>query len=287
MWHNTQDITTPQLSSSVSLGTATRLLVQLLQPDDFWKKLTVFSQWYLENSWVRSPAGEVKGIFFTTASRPTLRPTQTPIQWAPGVKRPECETDHSPPTSAKFRNTWSYSSSHQHDFMTWYVTLPYLASISAQDEEQPALSTWFLNPYDHCTALYRMQMTSASVYSKHINCKKKEVKLTTFNLIVLLLARVVLNLSVNMKHMKAMTDLRIVCRSECSWCHIMRSLKINKTHFYFNYLNTNKDTGFTTRPRIADGEYGLQNILNKQSQTADKGWTTSLVVERGANNSSQ
>jgi hypothetical protein len=44
------------------------------------------------------------------------------------------------------------------------------------------------------------------------------------------------------------------------------------------------------RPQVADGE-GLQiwraaaNILNKQSRTADKGWPSSLVFGRGANNS--
>jgi len=26
------------------------------------------------------------------------------------VKRPECEADHSPPTSAEFKNAWSYNS---------------------------------------------------------------------------------------------------------------------------------------------------------------------------------
>jgi len=47
----------------------------------------------------------------------------------------------------------------------------------------------------------------------------------------------------------------------------------------------------TARPQVADGEYGLQicrvtaNILNKQSRTADKGYS-SLSVGRGANNSS-
>jgi hypothetical protein len=46
------------------------------------------------------------------------------------------------------------------------------------------------------------------------------------------------------------------------------------------------------RPQVADGEDGLQicrltaNILNKQSRTADKGWPSSLGVERGTNNSS-
>jgi hypothetical protein len=46
------------------------------------------------------------------------------------------------------------------------------------------------------------------------------------------------------------------------------------------------------RPQVADGGDLLQfwrvaaNILNKQSQIADKGWSSSLGVGRGANNSS-
>jgi hypothetical protein len=46
------------------------------------------------------------------------------------------------------------------------------------------------------------------------------------------------------------------------------------------------------RPRVADGGDGLKiwrvaaNILNKQSRTADKGWSFSLGVGREANNSS-
>jgi hypothetical protein len=49
------------------------------------------------------------GIFlFTTASRPTLAPTQHPIQWVPGalslgVKRPVREADPSPPSSAEVK----------------------------------------------------------------------------------------------------------------------------------------------------------------------------------------
>jgi hypothetical protein len=44
------------------------------------------------------------------------------------------------------------------------------------------------------------------------------------------------------------------------------------------------------RPRVADRRYGLQiwrvaaNILNKQSRTADSGWSSSLGVGREANN---
>jgi hypothetical protein len=46
------------------------------------------------------------------------------------------------------------------------------------------------------------------------------------------------------------------------------------------------------RPQVADGGDFLQvwrlaaNMLNKQSRTADKGWSSSLGVGRGANNSS-
>jgi hypothetical protein len=44
------------------------------------------------------------------------------------------------------------------------------------------------------------------------------------------------------------------------------------------------------RPRVADRGYGLQiwrvaaNIFNKQSRTADSGWSSSLGVGRGADN---
>jgi hypothetical protein len=46
------------------------------------------------------------------------------------------------------------------------------------------------------------------------------------------------------------------------------------------------------RPQVADGGDGLQvwrvaaNILNKQSRTAEKGWSSNWGVGRGANNSS-
>jgi hypothetical protein len=62
---------------------------------------------------VQFPAG--LGIFlFTAMSRPALMPTQPPIQWVPRslsleVKRPGREADHSPPSSAKFKNMSSYT----------------------------------------------------------------------------------------------------------------------------------------------------------------------------------
>jgi hypothetical protein len=49
------------------------------------------------------------GIFlFSTASRTVLGPIQPPIQWirealSLGIKRPGLKADHSPPSSAEFR----------------------------------------------------------------------------------------------------------------------------------------------------------------------------------------
>jgi hypothetical protein len=48
--------------------------------------------------------------------------TQPPIQWVPGAlslgtKRPGCEADHSPPSSAEVKNAWSYTSIPQYTFM--------------------------------------------------------------------------------------------------------------------------------------------------------------------------
>jgi len=48
-------------------------------------------------------------LLFTTASRPALGSNQPPIQWVSGaltlgVKRSGREADHSPPSSAKFKN---------------------------------------------------------------------------------------------------------------------------------------------------------------------------------------
>jgi len=67
---------------------------------------------------------EELGIFlFTTVSRPALDPTQPPIQGLPGalslrVKWLRREADHSPPSSAEVKNTWS-NSTPQYVFMAW------------------------------------------------------------------------------------------------------------------------------------------------------------------------
>jgi hypothetical protein len=87
-------------------------------------------------SGVRVPEG--LGIFIlTTASRPALGPTQLPIQWVPGalplgIKLLGRQTDHSPPSSAEVKNSWSYISTPQYAFMVWcwvkksrWATLPF------------------------------------------------------------------------------------------------------------------------------------------------------------------
>jgi hypothetical protein len=53
--------------------------------------------------------GKGKISLHSTASRLVLGPTQSPIQWIPGVlfpgvKRPGREADHSPPSSAEVKN---------------------------------------------------------------------------------------------------------------------------------------------------------------------------------------
>jgi hypothetical protein len=47
---------------------------------------------------------------------------QPPIQWEPGalslvVKLPGREADHSPPSGAKVKNSWSYTSTPRYAFM--------------------------------------------------------------------------------------------------------------------------------------------------------------------------
>jgi hypothetical protein len=70
--------------------------------------------WMTEGS--PSPSG-VKNFLFSTLSRKALGPTQSPIQWVPGVispavEQPGREADHSLPTSAEVKKMWIYMSVH-------------------------------------------------------------------------------------------------------------------------------------------------------------------------------
>jgi hypothetical protein len=55
-----------------------------------------------------SSPGRVNNFLFSMSSRPVMGPTHPPFQWAPGVKQPGSESDHSIPSSAEFKKTWSY-----------------------------------------------------------------------------------------------------------------------------------------------------------------------------------
>jgi len=57
----------------------------------------------------------IKVLYFISA--------QSPIQWVPGAVTPGVkwqghEADHSPPSSAKAKNAWSYTSIHPYFFMS-------------------------------------------------------------------------------------------------------------------------------------------------------------------------
>jgi hypothetical protein len=61
---------------------------------------------------------------FSISSRATLGPTQSPIQWIPGVlssriKRPEREADYSPPSSVEVENGGAYTS----QYITYIIKL--------------------------------------------------------------------------------------------------------------------------------------------------------------------
>jgi hypothetical protein len=60
----------------------------------------------------------VKKFLFSTSSRLALESIQwVPEALSPEVKRPGREADHSPPTSAKVKKMWIYTSSPPEAFM--------------------------------------------------------------------------------------------------------------------------------------------------------------------------
>jgi hypothetical protein len=80
-----------------------------------------YSNW-LWTGWMRvrsSSSGRDKFLLLSTPCRPILGPTQPPIQWIPGplsqgVKRPEREADHFPPTIAEIKNGEFIRQLHPH-----------------------------------------------------------------------------------------------------------------------------------------------------------------------------
>jgi hypothetical protein len=83
---------------------------------------------------VRFPAGAGSFSLHRVQNGSEAHPGSYPM--VPGtlymeVKRPGREDDHSPPSSAEVKNTWSYTSTPQYIFMVWCLlstgtNLPYL-----------------------------------------------------------------------------------------------------------------------------------------------------------------
>jgi hypothetical protein len=68
--------------------------------------------------------GRGKRFVLFTVSRPTLGPTQPPLQWilealSPGVKWPGCEADYLLPSIAEVKNGGTTLPLHPYVFMAW------------------------------------------------------------------------------------------------------------------------------------------------------------------------
>jgi hypothetical protein len=101
----------------------------------FWESTVIREPGYRSryNDWLRagclrgrsSSPGRVKNFLFFTSFRPALGPILPPIQWVPGalssgIRRPGCEADHWPPTSAEVKKNvdlYIYSPILLHDIV--------------------------------------------------------------------------------------------------------------------------------------------------------------------------
>jgi len=61
---------------------------------------------------------------FSEVSRPAVGPTKTPVPWvaggwglSPRIRRPGREGDHASPSSVKFKNNWTYTSTLSYAFI--------------------------------------------------------------------------------------------------------------------------------------------------------------------------
>ena len=65
---------------------------------------------------------------FSEVSRPAVGPTKTPVSWVAGggslssrICRPDRESYHASPFSAKFKNNWTYTSTPPYAFIQDFV----------------------------------------------------------------------------------------------------------------------------------------------------------------------
>jgi hypothetical protein len=100
------------------------LYYSILQLYESWDSLVGIAAAYGLNdggAGVQVPV-RVKNVLFSSSFRPALGPSQPSKQWVPGTLSPGVkwqgrEADHSPPTSAKVKKTWIYTSAPPYVFM--------------------------------------------------------------------------------------------------------------------------------------------------------------------------
>jgi hypothetical protein len=107
------------------LGVGGRIILKLTEPPGR-PAHSQYSNWLgVGLPRVRSSSpGRGKIFFISTSSRPVLEPIHLSIQWVPvvlslGVKRRRRDADHSPPSSADIKNTFTYTSTPTYVFMAY------------------------------------------------------------------------------------------------------------------------------------------------------------------------
>jgi hypothetical protein len=107
--------------------------------------------------WLGFVSRQGQGIYFlfASASRLALGSAPPRVQWIPGtpsprVKRPGREADHSPPSDAEVKNTWSCTSTHPYKNIKWkrlryFEMMQWLIKESGQlTSPRESMYTWHL-----------------------------------------------------------------------------------------------------------------------------------------------
>jgi len=61
----------------------------------------------------------ILGSYKLKLTKGQLEPTQPPIQWVLGAKKPRHEADHSPLSTAEVKNVWSYTYTPPLRLLAW------------------------------------------------------------------------------------------------------------------------------------------------------------------------
>jgi hypothetical protein len=101
------------------------------------------------------------GILLAIASRPVLGSMQPHIQWSsamppsPWIKWPAHEADHWPPSTAKVKNAWNYTSNPQNVFMAWLAQgkLYFVTSLLPNEIVNPYSCSGIVSHDDYNTAV--------------------------------------------------------------------------------------------------------------------------------------